>query len=202
MRRQIFCSSFELRTPQPIDPRAVLLSLTSLTTILFPRLPELPINALPIPAPKPVTRPSYLASAFSVGSFRGEFSESPPGIEGDRNFVWAEMRDGDIIYSCKLPTDSRKNDYPVMFIWGRRLVRDGESAGACFWGEVAWRVLCKELPWLRSKILSGEVCCLKELNTSACWRPFYPWICLICDYVSWFSIFIFNKVLFSNKKRN
>ena len=107
------CSSLAFCEPQPIEPSAVRLSLTSFTVRLFPRRFEFPINAPPIPGPKPATRLFSRFRATSVGSKCKALSYRPPGKAGLMQcFLVDEMRAG----ASFLSIDDLKKDWPVLFI--------------------------------------------------------------------------------------
>lgn len=100
--------------PQPIEFRALRLSLTSFTVMLLPRRPAFPMRALAIPGPKPARRLCSLLKAFSVGSAFDEFNERPPGIQALVIFLVAETRAGVGVKSIE--ADWRQKLWPVLFI--------------------------------------------------------------------------------------
>ena len=75
----------------------------------------------------------------------GEFNAKPPGTAGLGSLVCAEMRAGATLVGESLWTenDSRKKDFPVVFIFGKR-EGDGEGEGDyCFLAGEAWMVRVK-----------------------------------------------------------
>ena len=172
--------------PHPMEPRAVRLSFTSLTTRLLPRLAAFPIKALPMPGPKPATRLFSLAMAFSAWSFIGELIANPPTRAGLSNFLFTEMRAGDGCgdYSRKLWDSRRLDDFCKVFIIGRRGGDKSCSSFrlACLKVDGTWSVFMRELPGLRSLEMSGDSR-LRLLNevANACWsdkRLFWVICCI------------------------